>query len=54
LWIIRIIQLLFQSRVVSGLGRGVVRTGGKETRTNGDAQTNKGCDFHVMTIPARA
>jgi hypothetical protein len=45
---------LFQSRAGGGLGRGVVRTDGNETRTKGDAKTNKGCDFHEITIPGEA
>jgi hypothetical protein len=47
-------QLLFQSRAGGGLSRGVVRTNGNETRAKSDAETNKGCDFHEMTIPGEA
>jgi hypothetical protein len=47
-------QLLFQSRAGGGLGRGVVRKDGYETRAKGDAKTNKSCDFHEMTIPGEA
>jgi hypothetical protein len=49
--VVQLVQLLFQSRTGGGLGRGVVRTDGNETRAKGDAKTNKGCDFHEMTIP---
>jgi hypothetical protein len=49
--IAQLVQLLFQSRAGGGLGRVVGRTDGKETRTKGDAQTNKGCGFHEMTFP---
>jgi hypothetical protein len=52
--IVQIVQLLFQSRAGGGLGRGVARMDGNETRTKGDAQTNKGCGFHEMTIPGGA
>src|SRR5208283_6102267 len=48
------VQDSFQSRTGGGLGRGVGCTGGKETRTKDDAQTNKGCGFHEITISAEA
>jgi hypothetical protein len=47
----QIVQLLFQSLAGGGLGRGVARTDGNETRPNGDAQTDKVGEFHEMTIP---
>jgi uncharacterized membrane protein len=52
--IVQIAQLLFQSRTGGGLGRGVVRTDGKETRPKSGAQANKGCGFHEMTFPGGA
>jgi hypothetical protein len=52
--IVQIVQLLFQSCAGGSLGRGVVRTDGNETRTKGDAKTNKGCGFHETTVPGEA
>jgi hypothetical protein len=52
--IAQIVQFLFQSRAGGGLGRGVVRTDGNETRTKGDAKTNKDCGFHETTVPGGA
>jgi hypothetical protein len=52
--IVQIVQLLFQSCAGGGLGWAVVRTDGNETRTKGDAQTNKDCGFHEMTFPGEA
>jgi hypothetical protein len=52
--IVQFVQLLFQSRTGGGLGRGVVGTDGYETRTKGDAKTNKGCGFHETTFPGEA
>jgi hypothetical protein len=48
--IVQIVQLLFQSRAGGGLGHGVVRMDGNETRTKGNAQTNKDCGFHEMPV----
>jgi hypothetical protein len=45
------VQLLFQSRAVGGLGRGIVGADRNETRTEGGAKTNKGCSLHEMTVP---
>jgi hypothetical protein len=52
--IVQIVQLLLQSRARGGLNRGVIRTDGNETRTKGDAKTNKGCGFHETTVPGEA
>jgi hypothetical protein len=51
---VQIVQFLFQSRTGGGLGRGVVRMDGKETRSKGDAQTNKDFGFHEMTFQGGA
>jgi hypothetical protein len=51
---VQIVQLLFQSRTGGGLGPGVVRTDRNETRTKGDAQTNKDSGFHEIIHPAEA
>jgi hypothetical protein len=50
----QIIQFLFQSCAGGGLGRGVVRTDGHETRAKGDAQTEKDSSFDEMTHPREA
>jgi hypothetical protein len=52
--IVQTVQLLFQSRAGGGLGRGVVRTDGNETRTKGDAKTEKNSGFDEMTFPVEA
>jgi hypothetical protein len=48
------VQDLFQSRAGGGLGRGVVRMNGNETRSKGDVQTNKDFGFHEMTFQCGA
>jgi hypothetical protein len=48
--VIQIVQLLQQHRTGGGLGRVVGRTGGNETRTQKDAQTQNNPDFDVLAV----
>ena len=45
---VQIVQLLQQHRTGGGLGRVVGRTGGNETRTQKDAQTQNNPGFNVL------
>jgi hypothetical protein len=47
---VQFVQLLQQRRTGGGLGRIVGRTGGNETRTQKDTQTQNDPDFHVLAV----
>jgi hypothetical protein len=48
--VVRLVQLLQQNRTGGGLGRVVGRTGGNETRTQKDIQTQNDPGFHVPAM----
>ena len=47
---VQFVQLLQQRRTGGGLGRIVGRTGGNETRTQKDAQTQNNPGFDVLAV----
>jgi hypothetical protein len=48
--VIQLVQLLQQGRTGGGLGRFVGRTGGNETRTQKDTQTQNDPGFNVLAV----